>query len=198
MILSRTRMANNHICVGGFDVINRKMVRLLDDRASALTNAFPYKIGETYTIEYEYRYQLTAPHLEDIAVYNYQLKSSFNKNNLDICVHSNSHDVKNLSELFAQKLTWNNCKGYALASNPPNFSVQIAKLKINLVRVGDDYQEASFFPLRKVKYVGELNINSLPQTILAGTPIRFSLARPWDKDHSGIKLCYLQLSGVYV
>lgn len=198
IILSRTKMANNNICVGGFDIKNRKMIRLLDNRACALTSDFPYKVGEIYTVRYENRYQLVKPHVEDVAVYAYKLNSSFNKKNLDTFVHSNCYDVKNLSELFSQTLHWNNYKGYALASNPPNFSVQIAKLKINLVKSGADFQEASFFPLRKVKYVGESSINSLPQIIPAGTPIRFSLARPWDKNGDGIKLCYLQLSGIYL
>jgi hypothetical protein len=198
LILSRTKMSGNNICVGGVDLKSGHMLRLLDNRASALTDCFPYSIGETYSIEYQPRYQLIEPHVEDVAVYSYILKAGYNKTTLDMFAHQNSVNANNLSELFTQKLLWNNFKGYALASDPPQFSVQIAKLNINLVKNGPDFQEAGFFSLRKVKYVGEVDMSKLPSTIKSGTPIRFSLARPWDKDNTGVKLCYLQLSGVYL
>lgn len=197
IILSRTKMSGNKICVGGLDLNSGKMLRLLDDRASALTSDYPYSIGETYSIEYAHRYQVTAPHVEDVAVYSYELKKAFNKVDLDTAVHQNSGNYENLSELFSGKLHWNNCKGFALESDPPRFSVQIAKLNKILVRNGCDYQEFGSYQGRKVKYVGEIDISKLPPVIRTGTPIRFSLARPWDKDKNGIKVCYLRLSGIY-
>ena len=198
IILSRTKMSGDKICVGGLDLNSGRMLRLLDNRASALTTDFPYSIGETYEIEYQHRYQIVAPHIEDVAVYRYSLKKEYNKIDLDTFVHGNSDRCNNLSELFQGKLQWSNSKGYILASNPPDYSVQIAKLNIRLVKNGFDFQEAGFFALRKVKYVGAVDINNLPSIIEAGTPIRFSLARPWDKDNTGVKVCYLQLSGVYL
>ncbi|QLZ60450.1 hypothetical protein HV079_15425 [Citrobacter freundii] len=198
IILSRTKMSGDKICVGGLDLNSGKMLRLLDNRARALTSAYPYSIGETYSIEFAERYQVAAPHVEDVAVYDYSLAKSFNKVDLDTIVHKHSDTYNNLSELFSGKLHWQNSKGYALESDPPEFSVQIAKINKILVRNGTDFQEFGSFNPRKVKYVGELDINRLPSRINPGTPIRFSLARPWDKDNNGIKVCYLQLSGVYI
>ena len=198
IILSRTKMSEGKICVGGLDLNSGKMLRLLDNRASALTSDFPYKIGETYAITFEQRYQLIAPHLEDVAVYNYELKSNCNNVALNKIAHGNSNTYNNLSELFSGKLHWQNNRGYVLASDPPDFSPQTAKINKKLVKVGLDYKEFGFSRSRTVKYVGDLDISKMPGVINEGTPIRFSLARPWDKDKNGIKVCYLQMSGVYL
>lgn len=198
IILSRTKMSGDKICVGGLNLNNGEMIRLLNNTAGALTSAFPYKIGETYTIDFAPRRNRTSPHVEDVVVYDYKLAKAFDKTDLDTAVYKNAHNFNDLSGLFAGKLIWSNSKGYALESAPPAFSVQIAKLNRNLVKIGSDYQEAGLFAPRRVKYVGELDISKMPPYINSGTPIRFSLARPWDKDGDGIKLCYLQLSGVYL
>lgn len=198
IILSRTKMSGDKICVGGLDLKGKGMLRLLSNTAGALTSNFPYKIGETYTINFAPRHIRTAPHIEDVAVYEYKLAKVFNKTDLDTAVYQNAHNFDDLRGLFSGKLLWNNCKGYALESNPPEFSVQIATLNRILVKNGAEYQEFGTFAPRKVKYVGELDISKMPARINSGTPIRFSLARPWDKDGNGIKLCYLQLSGVYI
>lgn len=198
IILSRTKMSGNKICVGGLDLNSGAMLRLLDETASALTSDFPYKIGETYTIEFAPRYYLTPPHLEDVAVYKYTLAKAYNKTDLDTVVYKNAGTFVDLRGLFSGKLLWNNNKGYALESDPPGFSVQIAKLNRILIKNGYDYQEFGTFNPRRVKYVGEMDISKMPSLINSDTPIRFSLARPWDKDGDGVKVCYLQLSGIYV
>ncbi|MDF3827818.1 MULTISPECIES: dual OB domain-containing protein [unclassified Pseudocitrobacter] len=198
IILSRTKMAGDKICVGGLDLKSGGMLRLLDDKASALTKDYPYKIGETYTIEFAQRYNRNVPHLEDVAVYEFSLTKTYNKTDLDTAVYSNSASLGDLRDLFSGKLQWNNNKGYALQSDPPNFSVQIAQLNRTLIRNGADYQEVGSFTPRRVKYVGEMDISRMPPRINSGTPIRFSLARPWDKDGNGVKVCYLQLSGIYI
>lgn len=198
IILSRTKMSGNKICVGGLDLNSGKMLRLLDNTAGALTSDFPYKIGETYTINFAPRHQRTSPHLEDIAVYDFTLAKEYNKTDLDTAVYQNAGTYDDLRYLFSEKLLWNNFRGYALESNPPDFSVQIAKLNRILVKNGADYQEFGPFTPRRVKYVGEMDISKMPSRIASGTPIRFSLARPWDKDGNGVKVCYLQLSGVYI
>lgn len=198
IILSRTKMSGNKICVGGLDLKSGGMLRLLDKTASALTSDFPYKIGETYTIEFANRYYRTSPHVEDVAVYEYKLAKAFNKTDLDTAVYQNTSTFDDLRGLFSGKLLWNNNKGYALESDPPGFSVQIAKLNLILVKNGAEYQEFGPFIPRRVKYVGEMDISKMPSRIESSTPIRFSLARPWDKDGNGVKVCYLQLSGIYI
>ncbi|MBU0252541.1 dual OB domain-containing protein [Enterobacter hormaechei] len=198
IILSRTKMSGEKICVGGLDLNSGEMLRLLDNTASALTSKFPYKIGETYTIEFAPRRYRTSPHIEDVAVYDYKLAKAYNKTDLDTIVYQKAESCGDLRDLFSGKLLWNNNKGYALEANPPAFSVQIATLNKILVKNGTDYQEFGYSNPRRVKYVGELDMSKMPTIINTGTPVRFSLARPWDKDGNGVKVCYLQLSGVYI
>ena len=98
-------------------------------------------------------------------------------------------------------MIWKENSGYALESDPPSFSVQIVSLNNDLVKLtnGSDiyYQEKGPIDPKKVKYVGEQPVINLPETIKSGTPIRLSLARPWDINKDGKKRCYLQLSAVY-
>ncbi|WP_449649197.1 hypothetical protein [Rahnella aceris] len=197
VILSRTKMSGENICVGAFDLENEVMIRLLDDKARALTTGHPFQIGESYHIRYAQRYQRIPPHIEDVAVYEYQ-KISDDPAVLDAVVEEKCISNLDLTQVFSGKLLWDNQKGYALESDPPSHSVQIVSINSNLIRSGEYYECGGVLNKRQIKYVGELPITSLPPIIEAGTPIRLSLARPWDKNGDGIKRCYLQLSGAYI
>ena len=63
IILARTKMSGQNICVGGGDLNNKKMLRLLDEKARNLTSDAPYRIGEIYEIECQPRYKLSPPHI---------------------------------------------------------------------------------------------------------------------------------------
>ncbi|GAB7259294.1 hypothetical protein [Dickeya ananatis] len=75
VILSKTKMSGDHICVGAYDIDNETMIRLLDSRAGTLDCDAPYEIGELYHITYARRYVINSPHVEDVAVYQYQIQS---------------------------------------------------------------------------------------------------------------------------
>lgn len=105
--------------------------------------------------------------------------------------------------LFEDKLKWENNKGYLLKSAIPASSVVIAKLSHSLEKrqIEDDFcytDKSGLLPKTyAVKYVGERSLSGniiLP----AGTPIRFSLARWWDKNKDEKLRSYLQLSGFYL
>ena len=71
IILSKTNMSSGHICVGGYCLTHRKYLRLLNERAQALSSNEPYEIGQLYRIKYvpRYSHQIIPPHIEDVAVY---------------------------------------------------------------------------------------------------------------------------------
>lgn len=201
-ILSRTKMSGDKICVGGYCSFHQKYVRLLSNTAQALHVSEPYQIGEVYELTYAPRYanQMDPPHVEDIAVYE---RKYLRKENLLSKVAILSIGPLHIENLFEKKLNWENSKGYLLKSAIPASSVAIARLShsIEKKQFEDDFSytdTSGYFPRTyAVKYVGE---QVLREDIIlpAGTPIRFSLARWWDKNKDGNLRSYLQLSGFYV
>lgn len=89
VILARTQMNDNRVCVGGYSFVENRYVRLLVRENIAQPSSFgrhramlnsqnnhlknmnetePYHIGEIYTVEYENREDIVLPHCEDIVV----------------------------------------------------------------------------------------------------------------------------------
>ena len=198
VILSKTRMSGNNICVGAYDIFNNKMLRLLSNTARALTADYPFEVGEAYSITYQPRYQVTPPHTEDVAVYEYEQIEETPDHDLDSITSDLTTQCADLSDLFDGALRWENGSGFIEEQNNINYSVQIATLGHSLHKEGEYYVQRRFgLTMKKVKYVGYLDIDRMPQLIPSGMKIRFSLARLWDKNEDGNRRAYLQLSGVY-
>lgn len=206
IILSRTKMSGDKICVGGYCSLHKKYVRLLSNTAQALHANEPYQIGEVYELEYAPRYanQMDPPHVEDIAVYEKKYLQTINQDDLLNKVATPlSIGPLHIKSLFEDKLKWENKKGYLLKSAIPASSVTIARLShsIEKKQFEDDFSytdTSGNFPKKyAVKYVGE-QVFSTDIILPAGTPIRFSLARWWDKNQDGELRSYLQLSGFYL
>lgn len=196
-IVSRTRMSDDYICVGGYDIRNNQFIRLLSDKASRLTNNYPYQIGEFYNLTYAIKYNLDNPHTEDVAVYSY---TQYNEQDIDFSeiIDEIKEENGSLSDLFEGELKWENNHAFIDMGSDLDYSVTISTLDNTLVKtgIGQNYYkelETDF----EVKYVGQVPYYQMPRIITAGTPIRFSLARWWDKDGDGNHRCYLQLSGIY-
>ncbi len=69
IIVSRTRMADGFVCVGGVDVDNRRSVRLLDARGRHETaETCPYTIWDIWDIDYYPNQRRPNPHTEDVNV----------------------------------------------------------------------------------------------------------------------------------
>ena len=206
IILSRTKMSGDKICVGGYCSLHKKYVRLLSNTAQALHANEPYQIGEVYELEYAPRYanQMDPPHVEDIAVYEKKYLETINQDDLLNKVATPlSIGPLHIKSLFEDKLKWENNKGYLLKSAIPASSVVIAKLSHSLEKkqIEDSFfytDKSGFLPKTyAVKYVGEQTL-SKDIILPASTPIRFSLARWWDMKGNGEHRSYLQLSGFYL
>lgn len=203
VILSKTKMSGDNICVGAYDIDNDTMIRLLDFKARTLDETAPYEIGEFYHIKYAQRYQRTPPHVEDVAVYEHEQRipqgyiDNCGENWFYVIIHELCEMDSSLSSIFSGKLLWENNKGYTLENDPPDHSVCIVSFPFNLKKNGEyyPYMDGSG---KMIKYVGKKEIRELPSIIPKNTPIRLSLARPWDKNGDGNKRCYMQLSGAYL
>lgn len=195
VILTRTVM-NGGVCVGAYDVANRRMIRLLGAQANKLTVDAEYQIGQFYSMVYADRYNVSAPHTEDVAVYEAEYQEDYDDDEFDELIESLTDYSLDLEELFEGKLNWD-MKGFVLRDSIPSFSVQIVTLNCDLIKSGDYFEQRKWgIPVKNIKYVGQRSITALPRIIQQGSKIRFSLARFWDKG-DGIERAYLQISGVY-
>lgn len=195
VILTKTQMAGG-VCVGAYDSDNERMIRLLDNRAGRLGTDAPYEVGQTYSMTYAVRYQLIAPHVEDVAVYEATNTGSLNSAELRDLALSLSSGTLKISELFQGKLSKNG-SWFASQEDCPDFSVQIVKTRIPMFKDGPQhFKEVGLGASGRVKYVGSAPFARLPLIIATGTPVRYSLARFWDKG-DGVMRAYLQLSAAY-
>ncbi|WP_323148543.1 hypothetical protein [Pseudomonas oryzihabitans] len=196
VILSKTLMAEG-VCVGAWDVANERMLRLLDEKAQRLSNGAPYEIGQCYMIKYAPHYRIIPPHTEDAAVYEYNYLDTLDEDDFDNLISSLCDEAIDLEDLFDGKIVWDG-SGHMEPDDTTNYSVQIATLNCSLTKNGNYFENSRFGTASKrIRYVGARPLAELPNRLSAGTRIRFSLARFWDKDKDGKLRAYLQLSGIY-
>lgn len=194
VIMTRTVMSGG-VCVGAYDLVHKKMIRLLDNRAGRLSENAPYQIGEVYSMVYAERYKITPPHAEDVAVYEAEYSRVCEDELFYNLVDELTYFGIGLTELFDGKLHWES-SGFILDDDIPSYSVQIATLRYPLIKDGEYFKKSGFGGEKRIKYVGEKPIHRLPSIISPGVKVRFSLARFWNKG-DGIYRAYLQISGVY-
>src|SRR5690554_7645049 len=69
LILSKTKMNNNQVCVGGLTLSGR-YVRLMDENGNNQPENTDLEPKQAWEIEFEERPNNTPPHVEDILVRN--------------------------------------------------------------------------------------------------------------------------------
>lgn len=160
VILARTHMKENRVCIGGYSLHENKYVRLLvkeNIEQSKFTNRFgrvrkisyksynnnhlknmnetePYRVGEIYTIKYENRNDIVLPHCEDVVVLESSLKYRPNDYgeflNFLPRIALSNMHIKNL---FNKLLQWKNGSGFLIEqANLPSGSVMVVQLNHDL------------------------------------------------------------------
>lgn len=208
IIVSKTRMSNNNVCVGGVDFNNKRSVRLLNENGYHETqDECPYNIWDVWDIDYIPSNQRTAPHVEDVNV--------INRNKLGVL----KSELRNLNE-FAKLLRQSNipvfsgglmnCFDGKLKSTQygtlfineddvPNYSTcfWICDRTVNRSdfrgKTRYNYNDGVRQWGYNISYVG---LSEASAQIPVGSLIRLSLAHWWSPDDSeDEERCYLQLSG---
>lgn len=201
LILSKTHM-HGQVCVGGILTRNGKFVRLLDEDGHNQPEDTPFEVRQVWEIEFTQKSNCTPPHVEDILIHNQTKKGVLKKE-----ITLTDYLVKTLKvkvwrgapdNLFDGLIKWTSSgSGYidnhAVPSNSVGFWIADKDLTRNDYN-GVRYKYPSPLGWRTIKFVG---FQSPVQKIPAGTLMRVSLARWWQKDEHSDKCCYLQLSGWY-
>lgn len=196
VILTRTIMKDG-VCVGAWDVNNDRMLRLLNEKGHKLSDEAPFQVGEAYKIKYATHYNITKPHTEDVAVYQYTYLDEVETKDFNDLIEFLCIQDLALEELFDGVLIWEG-SAHMTPDNCTDYSVQIATLTCELTKSGEYYEQFIWgHPTKRIKYVGALPIDELPSCLPPGTPIRFSLARFWDRHKDGTYRAHLQLSAIY-
>jgi hypothetical protein len=205
IIVSKTKMKDNRVCIGGVTK-DGVLVRLLDEDGYNHLDTVDFEIGQVYDIEFENRQNIIPPHVEDILVKSKNFKET---NSIKLWLIAKKVKIwrGNADNLFDEKLEWdvnrgtskNFLKGYIsiddLPINSVGFWISDRDLYLQSNYGKDKYNYSSNDNIFQIPYVGVDNpIKKIPK----GTIIRVSLARWWSKDIEIEERCYLQLSGFYL
>lgn len=203
LVLARTRMTADRVCVGGLEVDTGRSVRLLGSDWSNLHQDHPIRPGEVWDLTYRDHPDPTPPHVEDVIVsHGSRLRGVAEmRSELLAIVEPWRGPVESI---FDGRLQTNvNGKAYVGPQPPlPSGSVGlwISEYPLSFSRVpahqGRRYWFPEGAPLTSVAYVGmEPQLEVIP----AGALVRFSLSR-WAAfpQESEEKRCRLQVSGWFL
>lgn len=207
LILSKTKMQENRVCVGAVDLDNKCSIRLLNcDGHHETIDECPYEVLTIWDIVYSRTNRRPAPHLEDVNVLNRTRISIQEDPKILLELESYNIRVYNspLLNVFEEKLSSTE-KGSLYISEEkgvPRYSTCFWKC--------DKYLKKNRFSTeQKIKYdyrdnegkwyhISYVGLDNAPDIIRAGTLIRLSLAHWWHPENTDIgDRCYLQLSGFF-
>lgn len=201
LILSKTRMNNDQVCVGGLTLSGR-YVRLLDEHGNNQPEDTDLAPKQGWEIEFLERPNNRPPHVEDVLVQNRTSKGKL-KDHITIKDFIQKRKIPiwegHPDVLFDSLIKWtSNGSGFIdEAGGIPNHSVGFWISDKDLRRndyKGIRYQYPSSNEWRSMKFKGlEEPVDIIP----AGTLIRVSLARWKAFEGEVIEKCWLQLSGWY-
>lgn len=201
LILSKTQMNNNQVCVGGLTLKGR-YVRLLDENGNNQPENTDFAPKQAWEIEFVERPNNVAPHVEDILVHSRTRKGRL-KDKITIKDFIEKRNIPiwrgHPDELFNRLIQWTpSGSGYINRDGGvPGHSVGFWISDRDLRRKdykGIRYQYPSSSGWRSIKFKGlEEPVDIIP----AGTLIRVSLARWHTFNDDEQPKCWLQLSGWY-
>lgn len=209
LIVSKTRMLNDKVCVGGVDVERKRSVRLMNENGYHESSLeCPYEIYDVWDLDYINSNQRPAPHVEDVNVISREKKGVLKDelrqvDKLAQLLKQCNIPVFNgsLLSVFDGKLKPTQYGTFFINEDDvPSYSTCFWICDRD-VRRSDfrgkqryNYNDGSRQWGYNISYVGLTDaVDIIPQ----GSLIRLSLAHWWSLDDSDDEeRCYLQLSGV--
>lgn len=210
IIVSKTHMSNA-VCVGAL-ASNGRFIRLLDENGHNQPTNTNFEVRQVWSIQFNERQNPTAPHVEDILITTRTLKGKLKSEitMLQIVERFNAPIWRGSPDvLFDGLLNWTkNGSGYineegGIPEHSVGFWISNQPLRRHILKGqgndGRNYESTRYnYPningWRNLPYVG---FDNAIEVIPAGTLIRVSLARWWDRNGQTEDRCSLQLSGWY-
>ncbi len=201
IIVAKTLMSNA-VCVGGL-ATSGKFVRLLDGIGYNQPINTDFEIRQVWNLVCQEKPKPTAPHIEDILIFSKKLKGTLNEEitMLQIAERYNAPIWRGSPDgLFDNCLSWTEGgSGYVsiegeIPGQSVGFWIPDRDLTKRVVYERVRYNYPNIKGWRSLAYVG---FEQAVEVIPAGTLVRFSLSRWWDRDGETEDRCSLQLSGWY-
>jgi hypothetical protein len=186
----------SYACVGGFDISNRRAVRLLGPRGENQPLTTPFALHDLWRLDYEPERRLRYPHIEDVRVVS-QARITAHSDGLQRALQDIEVCTGPLDDIFERQVQWtSHGSGYVNEEGGvPAQSICFWRALTDLSCQTDGssaYYIAEVAPSRRLKYVG---LEPAARLLRAGTLLRLSLARWWTPEDAIEERCYLQLSG---
>lgn len=198
LVVARTRMYGDRVCVGGIEMDTGRSLRLLGSDGRNLSEEHRIRPGEVWELAYEdRRHGVEPPHVEDVIVRRGHKERDVDDLRTEILSLWTPWECP-LDEIFDGTLdvTEHGSAFVAADGTLPEASTGFW-LAQRSASHDADYQRYRFGGagrIRSVKYVG---MDEPVSQIAPHSLVRFSLARPWTFDPDQGARCYLQLSAVY-
>jgi hypothetical protein len=194
LIVSKTRMRGDHVCVGGHDLDeSMRSLRLLQPDGANMPSGTRFEIGQVWDLDYEPAPDIRPPHVEDVLV----------------DPHGARHveTIRSLGSFLRKRVTiWSGTPfegkllrtssgtGYVPVDGPfPTCSTGYWLPEQPLDFDGDSRYVFRADGRRRIRYVGVADATA---RIEPGRLVRVSLARAWAPSNAPAGL-YLQISGWY-
>ena len=201
LILSKTQMNDDQVCVGGLTHSGR-YVRLLEANGNNQPADSDFEPRQVWEIEYVERLNNVAPHIEDVLVINRERNGTL-KNSITVKNFIARREIPiwrgHPDKLFDSLVKWtSNGSGYidhegGVPGHSVGFWISDKDLKRRDYN-GIRYHYPSTGSWRSIKFKGlEEPIDRIP----GGTLLRVSLARWHSFNDDDPPKCWLQLSGWY-
>jgi hypothetical protein len=201
VIISVTKVGDNHVCVGAMQEDNGRPLRLMYPHGRFPSTDIGYRVGDIWNIDFVPRIDIIEPHNEDVVVRRAINTNQSVRSVRDFLMGHNIEIWTLVRQLFEGQLDWtSNGSGYLNDKDRvPTTSVGFFTCVRDLV-YRDGYYEVerdeNYTKYRRFSYVGVVPARI---RIPAGTLIRVSLARWWAPPDQNIEeRCYCQVSGWYL
>lgn len=199
LVVSRTQMGGGNVCIGGYDTIQSRNVRLLTSNGGNQPGSSLFQIGQLWDISYTPKAYLSDPHSEDVLVHTASQVRALTTSDTERYIRDNCEiETGLLGDLFdGAILSQPRGASYISSDDTPGYSVCFWEASTNL-------NHAMSFNKSKYRYVDRARDTHLAYVGVApaipmiprGKIVRLSLARWWaPADSDEEKKCYLQLSG---
>ena len=200
LIVGKTQMRANIVCVGGWDLDNNISLRLLTADGRNHSSDTPYNIGDVWEMTYQARTHLDPPHNEDVLVTSARRIGP--QGNLTATVRGITTPLRgSIEDLYQGFLQFpGNGTGYITRQTGiPTFSTQFWITDSRFVRNDFDAKIRYRYEGTTIRNVTYKGLEDNPADIIPqGTLVRVSLARWYNYGDGPNPKCYLQLSGWFV
>lgn len=203
LIVAKTRMNNDRVCIGGMAHQTHQSLRLLQSDGNNHPQSVNFEVGDIWDLEFRLRQNPRPPHIEDALVTKKQRAGRI-RDLRQFLVGVTTPWKGSPDQLFDGLIAFTSGGSGYISENTglPNTSTGywIPNRPLTLTTHYEKFRYEYSYPNGRTIHISFVGITEPVQQIESETLVRVSLARWWHPDDSPDMedRCYLQLSGWYL